>query len=397
MASVSGIDQMRRIVVEEAIAWQSVRTEEARQAELRHIETYRRIVEDVNTQVQREEYTPELLQKTAELLKANPEYYTIWNYRRRIYSHEFETLTRRHQEGDIKKEDKEDQILDIIKLDLQFLFPLMLKFPKCYWIWNHRLWLLEQATVRLPPAVARRFWEEELGLVGKMLSRDNRNFHGWGYRRRVVERLESAALDVNTEEKERLQNRSMAKDEFDYTTRMIKSSLSNFSAWHNRSKLILRMLDEQAASDEQRKQLLNDGGKNPDLSTKSMLTAVELNLIHDALCDPADQALWFYHQNLMLTFAPSHSSENMAPNLTDEERLEYLEKELVFVEEMLEDFDDCKWIYQALIDCTLLKSRLQGTLAEEEKQRVKDWLSELKSMDSLRTGRWNDLEKSLPI
>lgn len=92
-----------------------------------------------------------------------------------------------------------------------------------------------------------------------MLSRDNRNFHGWGYRRRVVESLESAALDVDTGGNEKPQKRSMAKDEFGYTTKMIKSSLSNFSAWHNRSKLILRMLDEQGASDEQRRQLLDDG------------------------------------------------------------------------------------------------------------------------------------------
>lgn len=99
----------------------------------------------------------------------------------------------------------------------------------------------------------------------------------------------------------------------------------------------------------------------------------------------------------MLTFDSRKSSDTMAPNLTDKERLEYLEKEIVFVEEMLEDFDDCKWIYQALIDCTLLKSRIQGELADEEKQRVKDWLSQLKSMDSLRMGRWNDLETSLSI
>jgi geranylgeranyl transferase type-2 subunit alpha len=86
--------------------------------------------------------------------------------------------------------------------------------------------------------------------VGKMLTRDSRNFHGWGYRRTVVARLESKALNGS----------SMAQTEFDYTTRMIGLNLSNFSAWHNRTKLIQSILNEKAATDEERRQML-DGGK----------------------------------------------------------------------------------------------------------------------------------------
>lgn len=138
-------------------------------------------------------------------------------------------------------------MLDIIQLDLQFLFPLLLKFPKCYWIWNHRLWLLDQSTLLLPREKSRALWTEELGLVGKMLTRDSRNFHGWGYRRTVVANLES------------LSESSMAKSEVDYTTKMISANLSNFSAWHNRSKLIIRTLDEQKADVGERKQMLDDG------------------------------------------------------------------------------------------------------------------------------------------
>ena len=58
---------------------------------------------------------------------------------------------------------------------------------------------------------------------------------------------------------EGLKSESMARQEFDYTTRMIKTNLSNFSAWHTRSKLILRILKEQQATDEERKQMLDDG------------------------------------------------------------------------------------------------------------------------------------------
>lgn len=86
-------------------------------------------------------------------------------------------------------------------------------------------------------------------MVGKMLTRDSRNFHGWGYRRTVIENLESPALN----------GKSMACEEYDYTTKKIGENLSNFSAWHNRSRLILQMLDEQNASAEERRQMLDDG------------------------------------------------------------------------------------------------------------------------------------------
>ena len=55
----------------------------------------------------------------------------------------------------------------------------------------------------------------------------------------------------------------MVKEEFDYTTRMIKSNLSNFSAWHARSQLIPRLLDEADAGDVKRRKMLDDGSNSP--------------------------------------------------------------------------------------------------------------------------------------
>jgi len=132
-----------------------------------------------------------------------------------------------------------------------------MEFPKCYWIWNYRTWLLEQAVERLAAAAARRIWEEELGLASKMLTKDRRNFHAWGYRRNVVGRLESPELE----------GESMAEAEFAYTTKMIHVDLSNFSAWHNRSKLIPRLLDERGASEAER-QTFYDEGESVGLSRR---------------------------------------------------------------------------------------------------------------------------------
>ncbi|KAI9931314.1 hypothetical protein ASPWEDRAFT_166736 [Aspergillus wentii DTO 134E9] len=342
-------------------------TQEARQQEARKIEKYRKLDRVVGEEIAAHKYTPETLQKISDLLTSNPEYYTVWNYRRQVLRSQFAQAT-----SGSSDQPAAERITALIKNDLLFLIPLLKSFPKCYWIWNYRLWLLDEAARLLPLPLARRVWQEELALVGKMLSLDSRNFHGWGYRRLVVETLEKIASEENAGE-------SMAQDEFEYAKKMINANLSNFSAWHYRTKLIQRLLRERSAGDAERKKMLDD----------------ELALIHRALCDPYDQSLWFYHQNLMSTFDPSVAGQTMAPNLTNSERLEYIRQEIDEVQEMLDGAEDCKYIYQALIDCTLLASKVQGTMPSGDKENILSWLSELKKMDPLRRGRWLDFEKSL--
>ena len=53
----------------------------------------------------------------------------------------------------------------------------------------------------------------------------------------------------------------MTEQEFEYTTKMINSNLSNFSAWHNRSKLIPRLLGERNADHKSRRKFLDEGRK----------------------------------------------------------------------------------------------------------------------------------------
>lgn len=191
------------------------------------------------------EYTIDTLNKISELLSKNPEYYTVWNYRRQVLRHQF---------AQTETEDSNQNTqptIELISNDLQFLIPLLKSFPKCYWIWNYRLWLLDEARRLLPLPETRRMWQQELALVGKMLTLDNRNFHGWGYRRFVVETLKELST---TEEAH-----GMTQKEFEYAKKMIGANLSNFSAWHYRTKLIQSLLDEQSASDDDRRMMLDDG------------------------------------------------------------------------------------------------------------------------------------------
>ena len=97
----------------------------------------------------------------------------------------------------------------------------------------------------------------------------------------------------------------------------------------------------------------------------------------------------------MCTFDPATSGQTMAPNLSQSERLDYVRQEIEEIQDMLDGAEDCKYIYQALIDCTLLASKIKGTMSNDDQQKVLSWISELKEMDPLRRGRWLDFERSL--
>ncbi len=117
--------------------------------------------------------------------------------------------------------------------------------PKIYAIWNHRRWCLERVpdgpTESDPNGWRMANWKKELYVVEKMLDVDARNcafvscihmryllisntsVHAWNYRRYVL-----ASMPIRRSE----------QSELDYTTRKIEANFSNFSAWHQRSKVL---------------------------------------------------------------------------------------------------------------------------------------------------------------
>lgn len=244
----------------------------------------------VCSQVSDTQFDSVTLDLTTKLLRINPEYYTVWNARRRCLisgplatscnkllpleaeissTCEPHTLSEQTLETQLDHEEprvgrpstaknRGDESVNatdiknytaVISDELAFTVPLLMAHPKCYWIWNYRMWTLERAMLLLPLAAAKSIWQEELGLVSKMLGRDRRNYHAWAYRRYVVSQLES----------DKLEGQSMAEPEFAYTTKMIKNDLSNFSAWHNRTQLIPKLLSERKADDTSRRAFLDNG------------------------------------------------------------------------------------------------------------------------------------------
>ncbi|KAL3425458.1 geranylgeranyl transferase type-2 subunit alpha [Phlyctema vagabunda] len=381
----------------------TTKDEQAHLKEQKDIQEYKALVDLVEAKVAERQYTIEVLELTSKLLTRNPEYYTVWNVRRRLLTYglfskssassspstglpntsQTDTITTSSDDSSSSSSKttlqslssqtigKNGTTLDILKEELAFLVPLLLGWPKCYWIWNYRLWLLQQAKEKLEVEAARAIWTQELGLVGKMLTRDNRNFHGWGYRRKIVATLEGTDLNGT----------SMAETEFQYTTKMFSASLSNFSALHTRSKLIPKILDERKTDDAARRKFLDD----------------EFELIERALwTDASNQSAWFYHEFLMTNLLEPVNQSTITPNLAEPECIDYIVRQIESIKDMLDGEEDCKWIYNALLGYTKGMWQLEGRQpTDEEKSDCQGWLKELCRLDPLRNGRWNELEKEL--
>lgn len=113
---------------------------------------------------------------------------------------------------------------------------------------------------------------------------------------------------------------------------------------------------------------------------------------------PEDQSLWYYHRFLVLNVVNENTQPAVAPQLTREERLSLVAKEMDIIKELLEDYDDIKWIYETLIEYQLASWRLQNRPAKcDKKSDVAQWLSRLRTLDCMRKGRWDDMELELGI
>lgn len=297
------------------------------------------------------------------ILKENPEYATRWNDRRRVIDDLLST-----------KGPNSDDAHERIRGELAFLVPLLMQFPKCYSIWEYRIWILHVANRRLTSVQAHQLWQEELALDSKMLGRDPRNFHGWDYRRLVVAQLEHfAARETQTE--------ALCESEFAYTMALIRKNFSNFSAWHNRSRLIPAVLDYRDA----------------DHSTRRKMFDEELAFVKDAvMLDPYDQSLWYYHEYLMSVLL---SPPKTWVNFSNADRETVLRGEISVIRELLDDDSctDCKWIYQRLLSLSSSYLQLDGGTKLVTTQDLRSWLDTLQKLDPMRSGRWKDLRTQLNV
>ena len=98
----------------------------------------------------------------------------------------------------------------------------------------------------------------------------------------------------------------------------------------------------------------------------------------------------------MSTFDPKYAGEIMVPELTGSERTAYVGKEIKKIREMLDGAEDCKWIYQSLVQLNVLHRSIGNGWFEEASQ-VGEYIDQLTKLDPLRSGRWNDLKGSIKL
>ncbi|XP_017775253.1 PREDICTED: geranylgeranyl transferase type-2 subunit alpha [Nicrophorus vespilloides] len=169
----------------------------------------------------------------SQLLIANPDISTLWNYRKEVILQEIETSDKSNEE----------ELGKFMTSEIKLTEQCLLANPKSYGSWYHRFWVLD----RHP----KPDWNGEFALCSLYLMKDDRNFHCWDYRRLILEKI---GIDLDAERK--------------FSTERININFSNYSSWHYRSTL--KQLNQESLDEE-------------------------INLVQNAVfTDPADSSAWFY-------------------------------------------------------------------------------------------------------
>ncbi|XP_036373461.1 geranylgeranyl transferase type-2 subunit alpha [Megalops cyprinoides] len=207
----------------------------------------------------------EALQLTQQLLSSNPDFATLWNYRREILLHQETVLS-------------EEEVQKLYEDELAFLEGCLKVNPKSYGSWHHRGWVLS----RIP----RPDWTRELGLCDRCLSLDDRNFHCWDYRRMVV-KLSGVPVE----------------QELQFTDRLIGSNFSNYSSWHYRSTLLPLLHPHSPEPPSPLRNARSSSPSSPQMHSHRVCEEQllkEYELVQNAFfTDPNDQSAWFYYRWLL--------------------------------------------------------------------------------------------------
>lgn len=196
---------------------------------------------------------------------------TIFNYRKEIILYNKKTMT-------------PENYYDLLKQEIQKITALTMSSPKSYVLWNHREFVLNQAS---PYEADNGMYSkclliQDLAMCNLFLMKDDRNFHVWNYRLVVVLLISKYFNDKFYD---------LLDKEIEFSMKKIKESCSNFSAWHYRAKLINIYFCH----------------KNISWNSEECISYFkeDLNFLQKAMyTDPKDQSPWNYHLLLIQSFLP---------------------------------------------------------------------------------------------
>ena len=216
-----------------------------------------------------DEKTMDFLLKSSILM---PDYPTLWSIRKILIEQYLPTI-------------KDEEAMEFIIKEIKSILPIMMKNPKSYLLWYHRIWCLEKCIeieIKKEIPLEKSVLIGEIGLCNKFFKKDDRNFHCWNYR---VKLLSLISIYFQKELPK------FIEEELKFTLEKITLNFSNFSAWLYRSKLIpIYFLHH-----------------NIKWNTKEALDFFknDLELIKKAIyTDPKDQSPWNYLSWIITNFSP---------------------------------------------------------------------------------------------
>ena len=209
------------------------------------------------------------------LLKSSvlmPDYPTLWSIRKILIEQYLPTIT-------------DDKCKEFLAKEIKSILPIMMKNPKSYLLWYHRVWCLVkyiEIELKLKTPLEESILIGEIGLCNKFFQKDDRNFHCWNYRVKLLSLISIYYQDTF---------QKFIEDELKFTLGKITVNFSNFSAWLYRSKLIPIYFIQH----------------NIKWNTKEALDFFkdDLELIKKAIyTDPKDQSPWNYLSWIITNFSP---------------------------------------------------------------------------------------------
>lgn len=335
------------------------RPQARREASLPKVKLIRALQDDAIRRRREKVYDATSMAVTARLLEINPEVLTAWNFRREAIVLAGDETRRgpRRVSSEHRTNDPErtHSFAPTLADELALTERCLRKNPKSYPAWHHRKWCVARRVYGLKTETdaeteshlhATGFADErgfpvasllatELAMAQTLLDLDDRNFHGWGYRRFVtslaIKKNERAletrsarrATERETPERTLKKKPEVSSNVFDhdrdratvsdeasvvsaraelrFSEAKIERNFSNYSAWHHRAANLPRAYAGPT----------NGLGASRDGGVPADVLANEYAFVRQAFfTEPEDQAGWMYHR--WLTAQTKNANEAFA-------------------------------------------------------------------------------------
>ncbi|GAB1222625.1 hypothetical protein ENUP19_0119G0016 [Entamoeba nuttalli] len=272
----------------------------------------------------------EQLKLNSELLTISSQDYQYWNERKEM----IEEL--------LKKEENEND--KILSSELELTMNLLPKNSKSYVIWYHRKWSISK--------MEHPKFEIERELCAKMIGKDSRNFHCWGYYLWILE-----------------QGKISQEEDLKFITDSINNNFSNYSAWHHRSVIF---------------------SSYNNLQLEKVIESEFTLLLNAFYIEPNDQSAWIYYRWLLGTGMKCYNELNKK-----EEWMNILKEQFNKIKELNEIEPNSKWVLFTMVELYQITKKIDSTIELLSNEEVKDFIKTLQRVDSMRSGYYKELEKDL--